>query len=580
DKSKVECFNCYKNGHFARECRAPKNQDNRGREYGRKTVPVETPTENALIAQNEIGGYDWSYQVEEEIPTNYAFMALTSSGSSSSSEFKKNKRIDQIRNIMQFTPPLTRNYMPPKRDLRLIDKHFESVSVDVISNITPSDVKTVKTIYVNHKGVFGKEEPKPVKKNNFSPLIIEDWHSDDESEEEISPTVEVKTIKPNIEKIKYVKPVRETGNPQQKEYKEKEVIDSGCSRHMTGNKCYLTEFEAYDGGFVSFVDGKVEFLDNIYNVDLKSVVPTGGLTCLFAKATLDESNLWHMRLRHINSKTMNKLVKEAINTACCVLNRALVTKPHNKTPYELIRGRPLLIEFMKPFGCPVTILNTKDNLGKFEGEADEGYFVGYLVVSKAMRVFNKRTRIVEETLNIRFQENAPNVKGNGPDWIFDIDSLTISINCVPVVAGIKLMVLQDPKKTLLQDSAVDSGKKAPEVDESEASDNGRKNDQVSRSEVESLLQQERQTENINNTNSFNTVSSPVNTVGSSFVNAASQTPINVVGPSASTNAFEENSFERFSPFKNAFSLPRVPIVTPIDDTGIFGNAYDDEVLEE
>ncbi|GKG29322.1 retrovirus-related pol polyprotein from transposon TNT 1-94, partial [Tanacetum coccineum] len=102
---------------------------------------------------------------------------------------------------------------------------------------------------------------------------------------------------------------------------------------------------------------------------------------------------------------------EAVNTACYVLNRVLVIKPNNKTPYELIRGRPSLIDFMKPFGYPVTILNTRDHLGKFDGKSDEGYFVGYSVVSKAMRVFNKRTRIVEETLNIRFLENAPNVKG-------------------------------------------------------------------------------------------------------------------------------------------------------------------------
>ncbi|GKC67239.1 hypothetical protein Tco_1099837 [Tanacetum coccineum] len=91
------------------------------------------------------------------------------------------------------------------------------------------------------------------------------------------------------------------GNPQQKEYKEKGVIDSGCSRHMTGNKCYLTEYEDYNGGFVSFGDGKgrisrkvllrVPRKDNIYSVDLKSVVPTKGITCLFAKATTDESNL-------------------------------------------------------------------------------------------------------------------------------------------------------------------------------------------------------------------------------------------------------------------------------------------------
>nr|GEV40650.1 hypothetical protein [Tanacetum cinerariifolium] len=102
--------------------------------------------------------------------------------------------------------------MPLKRDLRLIDEHFESVYVDVISNIAPSDVKTIeskhKTVNVNHKGVFSTVEPKPVRKNSFSPPIIEDWHSDDESEVEISPTIEVKIVKPSIEKIKFVKTAR------------------------------------------------------------------------------------------------------------------------------------------------------------------------------------------------------------------------------------------------------------------------------------------------------------------------------------------------------------------------------------
>nr|GEY88259.1 hypothetical protein [Tanacetum cinerariifolium] len=82
DRSKVEWFNCHKNGHFARECRALKNQENKGRKYGRKTMPEENPTENALITQDGIGGYDWSYQAEEEHPINYALIALTSSGSS------------------------------------------------------------------------------------------------------------------------------------------------------------------------------------------------------------------------------------------------------------------------------------------------------------------------------------------------------------------------------------------------------------------------------------------------------------------------------------------------------------------
>nr|GFA89174.1 hypothetical protein [Tanacetum cinerariifolium] len=104
--------------------------------------------------------------------------------------------------------------MPRKHDLRLIDEHFESVYVDVISNIAPSDVKTVeskhKTVDVNHKDVFSTEEPKPVTKNIFSLPIIKDWHSDNESEVDISPTVEVKIVKPSVEHIKFVKTARET----------------------------------------------------------------------------------------------------------------------------------------------------------------------------------------------------------------------------------------------------------------------------------------------------------------------------------------------------------------------------------
>nr|GFC98461.1 retrovirus-related Pol polyprotein from transposon TNT 1-94 [Tanacetum cinerariifolium] len=90
---------------------------------------------------------------------------------------------------------------------------------------------------------------------------------------------------------------------------------------------------------------------------------------------------------------------------------------------------------MRPFGCHVTIINTLDPLGKFNGKADEGFLVRYFVSSKVFRVFNSRTRIVHETFHINFLENQPNVAGNRPTWLFDIDTLTQSMNYQPVVAG-------------------------------------------------------------------------------------------------------------------------------------------------
>nr|GFB40510.1 retrovirus-related Pol polyprotein from transposon TNT 1-94 [Tanacetum cinerariifolium] len=123
---------------------------------------------------------------------------------------------------------------------------------------------------------------------------------------------------------------------------------------------------------------------------------------------------------------------EAVNNACYVQNRVLVTKPHNKTPYELLHGRLPSIGFMRPFGCPVTILNTLDPLGKFQGKVDEGFLVGYSVCIKAFRVFNSRTRTVQETLHVNFMENKPNVAGSSPAWLFDIDNLTQTMNYLPV----------------------------------------------------------------------------------------------------------------------------------------------------
>ncbi|GJS66703.1 ribonuclease H-like domain-containing protein [Tanacetum coccineum] len=333
-------------------------------------------------------------------------------------------------------------------------------------------------------------------------------------------------------------------------------VDSGCSRHMTGNMSYLSDFKEFDEGYVTFgggarggritgketlKTGKLDFKDvyfvkelqfnlfsvsqmcdkknsvllkvprkkNMYSVDMKNIIPKESLTCLVANVTLDESMLWHRRLGHINFKTINKLVKDnlvrrlpikhfendqtcvacfkgkqhkasfikrdfsvartpqqngvaerrnrtlieavrtmladfklpttfwakAVNTACYVQNRVIIVKPHNKTPYELFRGRTPALSFIRPFGCHITILNTLDHLGKFNGKSNNGFFVRYSLTSKAFRVYNIRTRKVEENFHIRFLENKPIVTGDGPKWLFDIDSLTKSMNYVPVVVG-------------------------------------------------------------------------------------------------------------------------------------------------
>ncbi|GJS29278.1 retrovirus-related pol polyprotein from transposon TNT 1-94 [Tanacetum coccineum] len=128
----------------------------------------------------------------------------------------------------------------------------------------------------------------------------------------------------------------------------------------------------------------------------------------------------------------NTFWAQAVSTACYVLNRVLLTQPHNKTPYELITGKIPIISYIRPFGCHVTILNTIDHLGKFDGKSDEGFLVGYSLQSKAFRVYNLETKRVEENLHITFLENKPNVARKGPSWLFDLDYLTDSMNYQPV----------------------------------------------------------------------------------------------------------------------------------------------------
>ncbi|GJW60671.1 putative ribonuclease H-like domain-containing protein [Tanacetum coccineum] len=193
---------------------------------------------------------------------------------------------------------------------------------------------------------------------------------------------------------------------------------------------------------------------------------------------------------------------EAVNTGCYVQNRVLVTMPHNNTSYELLLGRPPSISFMRPFRCHVTILNTLDPLGKFDEKADEGFFVGYSINSKAFRVFNTRTRKVEENLHITFLENKPNVVGSGPDWLFNIDLLTNSMNYEPVTAGnqtnrnAKDAVADDAGKKITEEPANEGKRNGQEKEVGASNKEGNQNVQDLRAELDNLLVQQKQADSL------------------------------------------------------------------------------------
>ncbi|GJZ55840.1 retrovirus-related pol polyprotein from transposon TNT 1-94, partial [Tanacetum coccineum] len=78
---------------------------------------------------------------------------------------------------------------------------------------------------------------------------------------------------------------------------------------------------------------------------------------------------------------------EAVNTACYTQNRSIIVKRHGKTAYDVFRGRSPNISYFYMFGCHVHIHNYRDHLGKFDENADDGFFLGYSLVAKAFRYF-------------------------------------------------------------------------------------------------------------------------------------------------------------------------------------------------
>nr|GEV74666.1 ribonuclease H-like domain-containing protein [Tanacetum cinerariifolium] len=497
DKTKVECFTCHRRGHFARDCRSARNSGNRIRDAGnagyrgRDTSKrhVKEEDENALVVQDGLGTYEWSYQVEEEA-TNFSLMAFTSNPSSSSSlnserELRKanleivgyqyglesiegqlrvhqqneviyeekitvleyvikdkkeevtenvfNNRLSDEENSLAndrfkkgegchaVPPPFTRTYMHPKSDLsftRLDNSIYKFKISEKITSLTKEEKDAPET------STACVEKPK---EDRSSAHFIQDWDTDSDNDslftpEHIPGQIDfVKASEPDkhVKPVKSVKPVKPVKTAEQTKksknfrkgtgHNESRPVWNNVKRINHQNKFAPTTLFTSSGRIpISTAKPKVTASTSAAK-PVNTARPKQSVHFLKSRSTFHKS---HPPIR-----------------------RALVTKCHNKTPHELLNGRTPRQDFMRPFSCPITILNTLDPLGKFEGKVDEGFLVGYSVTSKAFRVFNTKTRKVEENLHVRFLENKLNVAGTGPNWLFDIDSLTNSMNYAPVFVG-------------------------------------------------------------------------------------------------------------------------------------------------
>ncbi|GKB13890.1 uncharacterized mitochondrial protein-like protein [Tanacetum coccineum] len=236
-----------------------------------------------------------------------------------------------------------------------------------------SEPTVIKPVVENSKAKASEAKPKAVRKNNGAP-IIEDWVSDNEEDDVPQAKIEKKTFKPSFAKIEFVKP-KQQEKTARKTINHDKKFNTAKPKEVVNAARPKAVVNAVKGNNVNAVKALAyyEEIDGGY-------VPFGG------------------------SPKGGKITGRALG-------------------------------FMRPFGCPVTILNTIDHLGKCDGKDDEGFFVGYSINSKAFRVFNNRTRIVEENLHVQFSENTPNIAGSRPNWLFGIDALTKSMNYKPVVTG-------------------------------------------------------------------------------------------------------------------------------------------------
>nr|GEY83774.1 hypothetical protein [Tanacetum cinerariifolium] len=351
-------------------------------------------------------------------------------------------------------------------------------------------------------------------------------------------------------------------------YSVLQMCDKKNSVLFTETECFVLSpnFKLADESHVLL---KVPRKNNMYSFDMKNIVPQKDLTCLLAKATNDESILWHMRLENLVDKKVkiircdngtefkNRVMNEFCEEKGIKREYSMARTPQQNEVAERINrtlievARTMLADSKLPTIFWAEAVNTAcyvQNrvlvLGKFDGKSDEGICVGYSTISKAFRVYNTRTRKVEENLHITFLENKPMIACGGPEWLFDIDAFSESMNYAPVPACINSNDFAD--SSLFDSPSQDSdGHNKDKHGPSQES----KCDNQKRPDAESS------TKNVNTTRpSINTANTNDNAI-SLNINAISP-PVNTATPTYTY-------------------YPSDPLMPDLEDTGIFDDGYDD-----
>nr|GEX54616.1 retrovirus-related Pol polyprotein from transposon TNT 1-94 [Tanacetum cinerariifolium] len=438
DMSKVECYSRHMKGHFARECRSPKDtRKNGAAEPQRRNVPVETSTLNALVSQCDGGGeisrkgkirtgkldFDDVYFVKE-LKFNLSSASQMCNKKNSvlftdikcivlSPEFKlfdeNQATLDESnlwhRRLSYINFKIMNKLVKGNLVRGLPSKVFENDHTCVACKKGKQHRASCKTKPVSsvnqplqrlHMDLFGPTFVKSPNKKSYCLVVIDDysrftWVFFLATKDETSPIL--KTFLTGIE--------------NQLSLKVK-IVRSDKGTEFKNNA--LNQFYEMKGIKREFSIPKTP--------QQNSIVERKNRTLIKAARTMLADLILPI-----------PFWAEAVNTACYVQNRVLVTKPQNKTPYELLHGRTPNISFMRPFGCLVTILNTLDPLGKFDRKVDEGFLVGYSAINLTLvqvsknNLMQKKTKeenVQQYVLFLVWSSSSKNLQNTDGDAAFEV----------------------------------------------------------------------------------------------------------------------------------------------------------------